>query len=175
MLIEHINKSKSDMESLDPQLKKLQQKNDLVIAFATLSYAWSRTATFYVLASKNKQWKFYFYQSKLPFSRIDTTSVLSSINISETDAENIKQLYTSSNLWETEGDENGVFCSDKKDCNINDAETWAISVATPKNIHTTTYYAPEFFEQCCPGNLRRQRFVAIAKEIMELSKNQNAQ
>ncbi len=172
-LIQIINKSKKDTANINFQIKKLAKQNDLIIAFATLNYAWARKGTFYVLAYKNKEWKLYLYQSKLSSALSDSILQIDSSNLSVSSAENIKHLYTSSQLWNTNGDEKGKLCNDKKDCNITDAETWTLSVATPQNIHTTIYYAPEFFEQCCYGNLYRQRFVAIAKEIQRIANKNN--
>ena len=172
-LLQIINKSKKDTAVINPQIEILAKENDVIIAFATLNYAWTRKGTFYVLACKNKEWKLYSYSSKL-YAANDSTISIASTNISISQAESIEHLYTSSGLWTTGGDEKGMFCNDKKDCNITDAETWILTVATLQNIHTTTYYAPEFFERCCPGNLYRQRFVAIAKEIQRLASNINS-
>ena len=171
-MIKLINKSKKDTAVINPHLKTLQQQNDLVIAFAVLNYAWARTGTYYVLAGKNQDWKLYSYKSKLYPAVNDTATEITSVNIEILAAQKIKQLYESSHLWETEGDEDGNFCSGKKKCNINDAETWTISIATPQNIHTTTFYAPQFFEECCPGNMYRKNFITIANEMMKLGKNQ---
>ena len=173
-LIQNVNKTKSDAKGINLQLKKLQLQNDFIIAFATLNYAWLRKATYYVLANKNNEWKLYIYQSTLTLLPVDTTTEIISVSISSDSAEAIKKLYASSQLLKTNGDENRMFCGNKKNCNITDAETWTLSIATPKNIHTTTYYAPEFFEKCCPGNLYRQQFIAIAKEIKNLADNKDS-
>ncbi len=170
-LLKNINSSTADTEIKNPQLKKLQEDNDLTIAFASLNYAWTRKGTYYILACKNNSWKFYSYQSKLPPSS-DAKTEVASLNVSDSSAQTIKKLYESSALWKTNGDE-GDFCNGKNDCNITDAETWTLSVATPQNIHTTTYYAPEFFENCCPGNVDRRQFIAIVKEMMKVGKFQN--
>ncbi|MDQ2752864.1 MAG: hypothetical protein M3R72_07560 [Bacteroidota bacterium] len=173
-LIQNINKSKSDnVQTANSTLKKWAKQNDLIIAFATLNYAWTRKGTYYVFTCKNNQWKLYSYQVKLN-AVSDSAIQITSIKIPDSEAENIKRLYASSQLWKTSGDERGNFCNDNKDCNITDAETWTLSVATPENIHTTTYYAPEFFEGCCPGNPYRQQFVTIAKEIEKIASNINS-
>ena len=172
-LIHHINSSTMDTDIVNFKLKSLQQQNDMVIAFGSLNYAWTRKGTFYVLAKKNSDWKLYVYQSKLPPSAEEAAEPTPQ-NVSTETAEKIKQLYAASSLWSINGDENGNFCSGKKSCNINDAETWTLSISTPQNIHTTTYYAPEFFEECCPENPYRQRFVAIAKEMIKLGGSNSA-
>ena len=173
-LIQIINKSKRDTIIINSQIEILAKQNDLIFAFATLNYAWTRKGIFYVLTCKNKEWKLYSFQSKLSGTLHDSTISITSTNVSIARVETIKHLYTLSQLWTTSGDEKGLFCNGKKDCNITDAETWILSVATPQNIHTTKYYAPEFFEQCCPGNPYRQQFVAIAKEIQKLASNINS-
>lgn len=173
-LIKNINNSKADAETNNAELKKLVQENDLVIAFASLNYAWTRRGTYTVLANRNKEWKLYWFQSRLPPSANESTEELKPLNVSAADAEKIKNLYAESSLWTTEGDADGNFCAGKKDCNINDAETWAISAATPQKMHTTTYYAPKFFEECCPGNSIRARFVGLAEEMMKLTGNRSS-
>lgn len=173
-LLQHINHSTTDTKVVNPHLVKLAGENDLVIAFGTLNYAWTRTGKFYVLTSHNNAWQLYTYEVKLPFTQADETAALTPQNVSPEMAEKIKKLCAASELWQTNGDKDGRFCSGKNNCNITDAETWTISIATQKNIHTTTYYAPQFFEECCPGNPYRQRFVAIAKEMMALGKNNSS-
>ncbi len=169
LLLQHIDSSAPDTDLINPHLKALQRENDLVIALGTLNYAWARRGTFYALTQKNNSWALYSYQSKLPPSAEDEAATLTPQTVSGEAAEKIKQLYTASGLWETGGDNGESFCSGAAKCNINDAETWTLSVATPHTIHTTTYYAPDFFEQCCPGNLYRQHFVALAKELIKLA------
>ena len=157
------------MEVINPKMKQLQQENDLVISFASLNYAWARRGSFYVLAQKNKMWKLYRYDIKLPPSAEDAAISLTPVETDAAEAEKIKVLYTKARLWQTEGDNGENFCRGKKDCNISDAESWAISVATKTNVHTTAYYAPEFFEECCPGDAYRKQFIIIAKAIMKLA------
>lgn len=173
-LIQLVNQSKKDTGHINTTLNKLAKENDLIIAFATLNYAWTRTGTYHILVLKNKQWKLYSYQSKLSSALNDSIPQIDSINLIDSTAEKIKQLYASSQLWNINGGENKLFCNNKKDCNITDAETWTLTIATPQNIHTTTYYAPDFFESCCPGNSYRHSFVAIVKEIEKIVSNMNS-
>ena len=151
-LANDINSSTADTANIIPHLKQLQQQNDLVIALGTLNYAWTRKGDFYVLTKRNGTWQLYRYGAKLPPSPNDLSMEITPQNVSPETAENIKKMYAG---------------------NITDAETWTISVATRQTIHTTTYYAPQFFEECCPGNAYRQRFTAIANEIIALGKNQS--
>lgn len=173
-LIQSINSSKPDTEALSPLFTKLQKENDLIIAFAKLNYAWARKGTYYVLAGKNDTWKMYVFTSKLPPATDETVTSLSPVKISQDSAKQIAALYSASELWQTEGNTDGDECEGKGGCNINDAETWTISAGTDKIMHTTTYYAPEFFEECCPGNRLRTRFIAIAKQLQKLAGNQSS-
>lgn len=168
-LITNINAGSSDTEIINPKLKQLQQENDLVISFGTLNFAWARRGSFYVLGEQNNAWKMYRFDAKLPPSADDASMSVSPLEVSSAEAENIKALYTKAQLWKTAGDGGENFCTGKKNCNINDAETWTLSVATKKNIHTTSYYAPDFFEECCPGNAYRKDFIAIGKAMMKLA------
>lgn len=168
-LITNINASQSDTEIINPKLKQLQQENDLVISFGTLNFAWARRGSFYVLAEQNNSWKIYRFDAKLPPSADDANMSISPQEVAASEAENIKSLYAKAQLWKTAGDGGENFCTGKKNCNINDAETWTLSVATKNNIHTTTYYAPDFFEECCPGNNYRKEFVQIAHAIMKMT------
>ncbi len=167
-LIQNINSSSSDTDVINPHLKKLQSQYDLVIAFGTLNFAWARKGTYYVLASKNNEWVFYAYEARLPPTPGDEAATITPQKVATGTAEKIKELLSSSELWKTDGDKDGNFCAGKKSCNINDAETWTLSIATPQSIHTTTYYAPTFFEECCPGNPYRKQFVEIGKAMMQL-------
>ncbi len=173
-LIENVNRSQKDVKSIIPQVIKFQLENDLVIAFASLNYAWTRKGTYYILASKNNTWKVYSYQAKLPPTEAEAAMPLTPISVDAKTADNIKQMYTKAKLWETQGDDGKSPCTSSKNCNINDAESWAITVATPQNMHTTTYYAPDFFENCCPGDAYRKQFIGIAKEMMKLGNNQSS-
>lgn len=172
-LILNINSSTGDTTIIIPHLNMLQQQNDLVIAFATLNYAWLRKGDFYVLTNRENTWQLYRYQTKLPPSAEEEAAAPAPQSISPELAEKIKNMYAGSQLWKTGGDNGGNFCNGRKDCNITDAETWTISVTTPQTIHTTTYYAPQFFEKCCPGNAYRQQFIAIANAMIALGKNQS--
>lgn len=173
-LIQIINKSKRDTGHINTELKKLAKENDLIIAYVTSTEGWSRTETHYVLASKNRIWTLYSYRTSL-FSESDTAIQFTSTHIQDSSAENIKHLYALSGLWRTNGDErDDKFCNDDRVCMISDDATCSLTVATPQNIHTTTYYAPDFFESCCPGNPYRHSFVAIVKEIEKLAGNINS-
>src|SRR5690349_21138360 len=45
----------------DSILKKLQQNNELVLAFAVETYAWARTKNYKILTLNNNEWKGYNY------------------------------------------------------------------------------------------------------------------
>lgn len=173
-LLQYINKSKSDTEIANPKMKQLQQENDLVISFVSLNYAWARRGSFYVITQKGKLWNLYRYDTKLPLSADDNAVDITPLETDAKEAEKIKALCIKAKLWQTGGDNGENFCRGKKDCSISDAESWAISIATKTNVHTTAYYAPEFFEDCCPGNSYRKQFIVIAKAIMKLTGNNNS-
>ncbi len=172
-LIQHINSSKTDAEDANPQLAQLQKENDIVISFATLNFAWSRTGTYFVIAGKNGIWKRYQYKAKLSPGNEATIELVPQSVLADSVLP-LLERYTKAGLWQTAGDDGGNFCPGNKQCNINDAETWSLSVATPQHIHTTTYYAPQFFEECCPGNHLRSEFVSIGKLMQQLAGGGNA-
>ncbi len=165
---------KQTQNPLNPALSKLQGESDLLIVFAKLNYAWARKGTYYVLASQKDKWNMYVFDSKLPPAAGENISNLSPVAVSADAAKKITEMYSASQLWETDGNTDGNECEGKGGCNINDAETWTLSAATEQTMHTTTYYAPEFFEECCPGNRHRARFLAIAKQLQTLAGNQSS-
>ena len=170
-LIQRINNSKADTGVINAQIQQLQTENDFVLAFASLNYSWTRKGIFYVLARKKNEWTFYSFQAQLPPSQQQPAAVLVPLSVPADSAKKIQSLYLQSQLWHTRGDEDGRPCPTNKSCNISDGETWLITVTTPQNSHTTTYYAPAFFEECCPGNQYRKQFISIAKHMMDLGKN----
>jgi len=72
-----------------------------------------------------------------------------------------------------EGDNGKDFCTaDKKNnCNINDGVTWRLLFITKDNVINPSYYEPEYYENCCPGNANRQLFLQIANKIKSIVGN----
>ena len=53
------------------------------------------------------------------------------------------------------GDSGQVFCNNgSANCTINDAGTSRLWIITKKSFINPSYYAPEFFENCCPQKER---------------------
>ncbi len=58
-----------------------------------------------------------------------------------------------------------VFCMDgNKNCNINDAAGLRLWIISKNAAISPYYYAPDFYEKCCPDK-QRGLFLSITKKI----------
>lgn len=166
-------------EELDSVLQVLQQQNDLLLVFADENFAWTRTSTYYILAKNKEQWKGYYYKGsnrQMPVPKNETNFV--TINVSQDEADSVLNYFNANNLWEVPGDNGKNFCNNDSSvsgnkpvtskCNIYDANTWQLFMITKTKVISPSYYAPEFYERCCPGNMHRKHFVEAAKKIKDL-------
>lgn len=169
-VISRINALGAAAPQPDSTLQALQQAHDITIAFATLNYAWARRANWYVLAGKNNAWKGYSYSTSLGgINGNGKAKGMQSFDVPADSANAIVQLYNQYALEKTTGSEKGTECPDSvRRCNIMDAESWSIVAGTPAASASASYYAPQFYERCCPGNQNRIHFIEVAKKISAL-------
>jgi hypothetical protein len=160
----------------DSTLKYLQQQNDLLLVFADENFSWSRITQYKILALSNGKWNAYSYNAKnflkasanLP----PATSLVQNKNVSSSSCDSIWQFFVKHEVWKIKGDEGKNFCgNENKNCNINDATYWRLMIITKTKQTDASYYAPEFFEQCCPGNTDRQTFIEAVKKIQVIANN----
>lgn len=164
----------------DSMLTTLQKQHDLLLVFAEDNPAWTRTTKYSVLANKNKQWDGYHYEvnnAKIG-SKSKMKSGLNKITISQSLSDSVLQYVTKNELWKDQGDGGKDFCNNTtpssastrpgSNCNITDANTWKLYIIIPDRVKEISFYAPEYFEQCCPGNQERKNFVEVVKKIKAL-------
>lgn len=165
-------------EELDSVLADLRQKNELLLVFADENFAWTRMTSYYILAKNGEQWKGYFYKGsnrKMPAS---TDTIYKEISVSKEDADDVLAHFNANELWKVKGDDGKNFCAGTNSsdsskpvtqkCNIYDANTWQLFMITHDKVISPSYYAPDFYERCCPGNIDRKHFVEAAKKIRSL-------
>lgn len=148
----------------DSFLLSLQQSNDVVIAYAIESFAWVKAISYQIITLKDGEWKGYTYNKKITGGPVETHQNLS---ISKKDCDDAWKYIQTTEAWKIKGDSGTNFCSgDKKsNCNINDGVTWRLLIITKDKIIDPSYYEPEFYENCCPGNTDRKLFLDVVNKI----------
>src|SRR6478735_502072 len=165
MLTENINNAADKQPVEDSILQKLQSENDLVIAFAVEKYAWVRSIDYRILAQNNHEWKGYIYHKNLMSNNTGSPTTASEIKVDKTAADALLNFLTENKAWTIKGDSENGFCADgNKNCNINDAAGSRLWLITKTAAINPAYYAPDFFENCCPEK-QRGLFLAITKKI----------
>lgn len=149
----------------DSILQKLQADNDLIIAFAVENFAWVRSMDFHIITQKNNEWKGYIYHKNLMKNNAGSPTFFNSAVISNVMCDSALRFISENKAWTIPGDSDSGFCKDgNKNCNINDAASLRLLITTQKGVYSSSYYAPDFFEQCCPDP-QRGLFVSIIKKI----------
>jgi len=165
MLTENINNAADKQPVEDSILQKLQSENDLVIAFAVEKYAWVRSIDYRILAQNNNEWKGYIYHKNLMSNNTGSPTTASEIKVDKTAADALLNFLTENKAWTIKGDSENGFCADgNKNCNINDAAGSRLWLITKTAAINPAYYAPDFFENCCPEK-QRGLFLTITKKI----------
>lgn len=155
----------------DSIIRKLQNENDLVLAFEVETVAWAKTSSYKILAKKGDTWKAYTaHVSRMPQSQ----STLQPAEINNAQAERLWQFFKDNKIGSLPGDKDGNFCDDEsKNCNINDGTVWHLLIMTKNKFDYPTYYEPAFFEKCCPGNKERELFLQAANKLSALIQTQD--
>lgn len=171
--------------TLDSTLSALQQQNDLLLVFGDQNFAWTRTTTYYILAKNGDDWKGYFYKAPNSPSPGNSTIIYNPVIVSNAGADLVLAYFNHNALWHVKGDNGKDFCSAGSEtndtqkvtnkCNIYDATTWEILMVTKNKVLGPSYYAPDFYERCCPGNIDRKHFVEAAKRIQALIQQKNSE
>lgn len=173
--------SSSNMESpdnttqlTDSVLQSLYKNNELVIGVAFENFAWGHNATYRIFVMNNNEWTAYTW-----YTNYNAVGVVPNVNPSVVSADTCKAVlnFLKDNHAESiKGDEGKPGCSDaSKKCNINDGGTWHLFWLTKEKMVAPSYYEPQFFEDCCPGNKDRKQFLdAVNKIVAVLDHNQKA-
>jgi hypothetical protein len=156
----------------DSVLINLQQNNELVLAFAVETYAWARTKNYKILTLNNNEWKGYNYKIN---NSTHSSSGLIPVTVSADSCDALWKFIKEKDATKITGDNGKDFCpGDKnKNCNINDGATWRLLFITKDSVITPSYYEPQFYEDCCPGNANRQLFLGVAGKIKNIAGDTN--
>jgi len=164
MFTNQIDEYGSTEQLTDSVLHSLQQNNELILAFAVETNAWVRAVNYKVLAMNKDQWKGYTYYVN------NTTHISSGLKPAEVSNDTCNSLW---NFFQTRevpkiiGDNGENYCiGDKKNnCNINDGATWRLILLTKNKVIDLSFYEPEYYENCCPGNADRELFLQAVNKI----------
>jgi hypothetical protein len=161
--IKKIDEAGSNQDIEDSVINTLRNNNDIVIAYAIENFAWVRKIDYIILAQKNGEWKGYNY--KLSLMKQNPSQSISSISINKNSCDSLITYITQNKAWAIKGDSGETFCtSENKNCNINDAASARLWIITKKTVFNPSYYAPEFYENCCPDK-DRALFLSIKNKI----------
>jgi len=154
----------------DSVIRRLRDNNDLVIAYAVENFAWVRSISYLIIAKKNDEWMGYQYHVNLMRNQ-PQASVPGNINpaeVNKASCDSLLQYITQTKAWNIKGDSGQNFCPDGNNgCNINDAAGARLWIITQKGLVNPSYYAPEFFEECCPDK-DRALFLSVTKKIQDI-------
>jgi hypothetical protein len=170
-LMQQVDVLGNDKTIEDSVIRKLRNENDLVIAYAVENFAWVRSINYVIIARKNDEWTGYHYYVNLMRNQ-SQPGAPGNINpavVNKSACDSLLQYISQTKAWNIPGDSGQNFCPGSgKGCNINDAAGTRLWIITKKGLINPSYYAPEFFEQCCPGDKDRALFLSITKKIQEI-------
>lgn len=157
------NTQPDSVQPKDSIIQQLQKENDLLIAFEVATVAWGKTSSYKILAKKGNDWKGYTaFISHTPKGN----SSLAQLEIDDAAAEEVWQFFNEQKIENLPGDNGENFCTDNsKNCNINDGTIWHLLIITKDKISDVSYYEPEFYEKCCPGNQERKLFLEAVNKL----------
>lgn len=164
MVANPIEQYGKDEPLTDSVLLRLQQDNDVVLAFAVANYAWVKSVSYRIIALNKQQWKGYTYA--VNYTRHTSTGLVET-PVQADSCEALWKLIREREAVRIKGDNGEDFCTGEKkaDCNINDGATWQLWFIAKTKIAAPSYYEPEFFERCCPGDKDRQLFLDVAGKL----------
>jgi len=156
----------------DSVLLNLQKNNEVVLAFAIETYAWAKTKNYKILALNNNEWKGFNYTVN---NTSHTSSGLTPIDVSDDSCNALWKFIKDKEATKIDGDNGKDICTGEKknNCNINDGATWRLLFITKNSVDDPSYYEPEFYEKCCPGDSNRQLFLQVANKIKNIVGNVN--
>lgn len=162
-LIEKIDESTTNQHVDDSIINKLRNDNDVIIAYAIENFAWAKTINYKILAQKNNEWKAYVYSVSM--MKQNPSKIFNDVKVDNESCNALIDFISKSSTLNIKGDEGGNFCPNGKvNCNINDAASERLWIITKKSVFNPSYYAPEFYEKCCP-DISRALFLSIKNKI----------
>ena len=150
----------------DSMLQSLYQNNKMIIGVASETFGWGHHATYHVFVlNSNDEWSGYsWYASYRPVA----APVVTPVTASKDTCNALLNFLQQNNIDKIQGDRGEPGCADKnnRNCNINDGATWHLFWLTKEKMIAPSYYEPQYFENCCPGNTDRRRFLDVVNRIM---------
>ncbi len=170
-----VNTEKMDTQKLytDSVIASLQEKNDLVLASVVETFAWGKSATYQIITKNGDEWMGYFYYVNLmenvrvngahPFN-------INPVLLPKEACEEVYAAFQANAINKIHGDNGKDFCGNAKatNCNINDGASYRLLWLTKSTLADPSFYEPEYYENCCPGNTDRQKFIAAMKKIQDV-------
>lgn len=161
ILIKKIDEAGSNQVLEDSVMNNLRNNNDIIIAYAVENFAWVKKTDFIILAQKSDSWKGYQYKLNL----MNHSQSIISVSINKNACDSLMAYIMQNKAWTIKGDNGENFCTNgSKNCNINDAASARLWIITKKTVANPSYYAPEFYENCCPDK-DRTLFLSIKNKI----------
>ncbi|HYK45087.1 MAG TPA: hypothetical protein VEV83_07960 [Parafilimonas sp.] len=155
----------------DSVIRRLRDNNDLVIAYAVENFAWVRSANYLIIAKNSNEWTGYHYYVSLMHNPGQPAAPgnINPAEVNKLSCDSLLEYISKTKAWTIKGDSGENFCpNSNQSCNINDASGARLWIITKQGSVNPSYYAPEFFEECCPGNKDRALFLSIAKKIEQI-------
>lgn len=149
----------------DSVLQSLYKNNELVIGVAFENFAWGHNATYRVLVMNSNEWMAYTW-----YVNYNAAGVVPNVNPSVVSGDTCKavlEFLQQNHIEKVKGDQGKPGCDKPNaNCNINDGATWHLFWLTKEKMVAPSYYEPQYFEDCCPGNKDRQQFLAALNKIV---------
>jgi hypothetical protein len=160
----------------DSTLQSLQKNNEVLLVYAVEDHAWTRSTAYHVLASNDNSWKSYYYKvaNKNTFLEKSWPVEVRAAVVAKTSGDSLLANFIREEVWKIKGDNNRNFCQTTSSdnivtgCNITDQPTYKLMIITKPKMYSSSYYAPEFFEKCCPGDKDRIKFLNAAHQVLNL-------
>jgi hypothetical protein len=161
--VKKIDDAGTNQDLEDSVISNLRSNNDIIVAYAVENFAWARSINYIILAQKNGEWKGFRYKRSL--MKQNPSQSISSVSINNNACDSLLTYVLQTNAWSIKGDNGETFCTNgSKNCNINDAASGRLWIITKKTVFNPSYYAPEFYEKCCPDK-DRALFLSIKDKI----------
>ena len=174
LVIQNIDEAGSNQVLEDTVINNLRNNSDIVIAYAVENFAWVRKINYTIIAQKNGEWKGYQYNISL--MKQNPSQNITSVSINKNACDSFIAFIEQQKAWTIKGDNGENFCTNgSKNCNINDAASARLWIITKKTVFNPSYYAPEFYENCCPDK-DRALFLSIKNRIencMDIAQNKS--
>jgi len=151
----------------DSIFRSIQLRSDLLLGYVLAGKSWD-----YLLISFQNKQPAKAYHLVLETSRnYNNRYKVDSFELAKTISDSILAVFNRNEGWtlkynqETDMDP-CKHVSGKKGCSIFDGASEELWVASKTNKQTSIFYEAGYFEQCCPGNPSRQRFLAMKNAIL---------